>query len=295
MDIGTQRKIRAAIQADPLPGTTPRPAPQSSPPDVPFEATGTTADPRITRIAERTRAAHTARAVSPIFGGTPPARTPPRTADLFALQHRAKDFASATLGDIQRRLDIHATGAPRELCDAVAAYPWDLGERADDIRRLWYLLNQGCWCVLIGDPGTGKTETATRMLWYWAMRQGPATARYVRAIDLLDRLKRECYQEGDSRDEALARWIRMPLLVIDEVDKAPMTADTRQWYEVMLGHRFDTRPRHPTLFISNDTTATFRSAWDAHMRDRIMARPDERADFGGAVFEWKGDSHRRAT
>lgn len=108
---------------------------------------------------------------------------------------------------------------------------------------------------MLGDPfgwfmvwgGTGSAKTLFLHALTAGFCRAGTEARYYHAADLADGLYRDI--EGDSANHELYR--RIPVLVIDELDKFRLTDWSRKQLQALLDDRYRNMRTHMTLFAAN--------------------------------------------
>ena len=109
------------------------------------------------------------------------------------------------------------------------------------------------WVFLYGGFGVGKTFIQ-KIAVAEVIRSGKEAA-YVRMAEILDHL-RESFQEGiqESENERLDYWSKIPVLAIDEFDRARNTEYMNERRFVLMDRRYEgaTRENSITILSSNE-------------------------------------------
>lgn len=104
------------------------------------------------------------------------------------------------------------------------------------------------WVFLYGGFGVGKTFIQ-KIAVAEVIRSGKDAA-YVRMAEILDHL-RESFQEGiqESENERLAYWSKLPILAIDEFDRARNTEYMNERRFVLMDRRYEGAARENSITI----------------------------------------------
>lgn len=140
---------------------------------------------------------------------------------------------------------------------------------------------------LIGDRGPGKTQIAT---WIGSERltMGQSCGFYRKALDLWQEIRATWRDaSAQSENEVLAKYRKIPFLVIDEAQERGDTENDRQWCDRMFTHLLDHRYdlMLPTLLAGNLTFEKYDEVIPASVRSRV-------SEAGGVkVCDWASYRH----
>lgn len=112
--------------------------------------------------------------------------------------------------------------------------------------------NGSGWLTIHGSYGVGKTSLLFAAV-NAAVKSG-IQAHYTTAANLLADIRRR-FSDGDKQsasvEDAIANWIEMPLLAVDEVDRVSLTQWTSETIFRILDARYQSADRRATLLVSN--------------------------------------------
>lgn len=126
---------------------------------------------------------------------------------------------------------------------------------------------EGSVIVLIGPPGTGKTQMAIE-----AMRQAiwlmpKPSARYCEAIDIFMKFRSAFAQRGSDERSVLESFTRPKLLIVDDIHRRNNTTYEDTMIEVLINKRYGAM--RSTLLISNETQEQFQASYAGPIISRI--------------------------
>jgi len=149
------------------------------------------------------------------------------------------------------------------------------------VHELCLVVFNGGLAMLIGPPGTGKTQMAAGLIKFWVMR-GYGSAQYVRAIDLLAQVRNEYGDDGPKQGTALKQMAGQGLLVIDEMSATKTSAHAFETLQALLDKRYGLKM--PTVLISNDEPAEAYERLGAPVMSRLMET--------GGIIVFGGEDYR---
>ena len=163
--------------------------------------------------------------------------------------------------------------------------PWEVTDPGADflskLQKSIEIVEAGGIGLFVGTHGTGKTrllaETAREFL-------GRKRSRYLKTSKLI-RLIRATYNRKSEKteDDLVEELTRVPILMIDEIDKRSETPNENALLFSVIDDRFDLGK--PTLIAGNIATKDLPKRIDPALLDRA------KVDGGLVIFE--GDSFRR--
>lgn len=163
--------------------------------------------------------------------------------------------------------------------------PWDVEDPGEDFRsklaRSIAIAEAGGIGLLVGSHGTGKTrllaETARALL-------GRKRSRYLKTSKLI-RLIRATYNRNSTKteDDLVEELTRVPVLMVDEIDKRSETPNENALLFSVIDDRFDLK--RPTLIAGNIAANDLSNRIDPALLDR--------AKVGGGLILFEGESFRR--
>jgi DNA replication protein DnaC len=151
------------------------------------------------------------------------------------------------------------------------------------------VVNQGGMACVLGQRGTGKTQLATELARaFIAGRAGKDEDNpvlYVRAMELFAAL-RGAFRKGSDQTEmdVLAKFRKVPLLVIDEIQERGETEFEDRTLVLLLDQRYG--DMRPTLILSNLARAELAASLGKSVVSRIQEV--------GTVIECNWKSYRTA-
>lgn len=154
----------------------------------------------------------------------------------------------------------------------------------DSVEKAVRACEQGGMLALVGNRGTGKTqvavEVAARM-----MDQRNASARYVKARMLGMHLRETFDDPRTSERQALQKWVRPHLLVIDDCHELSEQKEyDRSILTLLADLRYD--QCRPTMLLANVAPENTGRLFGASITDRL--------NDGGGVIAFTGKSLRGA-
>lgn len=169
----------------------------------------------------------------------------------------------------------------------ILALPTMHGPGLDAARTMLPWLTCDGLMFLIGDRGPGKTQIAT---WIGSERLtlGQSCGYYRKALDLWQEIRATWRDaSAQSENEVLAKYRKVPFLVIDEAQERGDTENDRQWCDRMFTHLLDHRYdlMLPTLLCGNLTVEKYEEVIPASVRSRV-------SEAGGVKFcDWPSYRH----
>lgn len=219
-----------------------------------------------------------------------------RASERAFLESRAAQRARAveiaqSLSDIGERFaertfatfDVQARNIEKGGPEALAA----AREVADEPAR------RGLW--LFSPPGLGKSHLAAAIVNEVTSRGVPAA--FTTALRLLDRLRDTYTDRGHVRAgelDVIQRLIDVPVLVVDDIDKARFTGWASERMYAVVNGRYEKMRR--IIVTSNLTPATLVLRWREQGIDEVIgdAIADRLRPMCGTFRELAGMSYRRA-
>ena len=155
--------------------------------------------------------------------------------------------------------------------DEIAGLKWKALKNTPHVKPLKdavdKLLSRGYgWLFVWGAPGL--TKTVALKIAVLSMLQNKEAAAYVRMADILENLRSVYAEGGDGNAEAkLAYWQKIPLLAIDEFDRARDTEFAQEKRFALMDDRYVTaiRQKSMTILAANQDPQEF----DNYLADRI--------------------------
>jgi len=142
----------------------------------------------------------------------------------------------------------------------------------------------GGLCVLLGDRGTGKTQSAVCAIGYCCRKIG-YNAMYAKAFDVFLSIRSGSSKSNDTTEQgAVKEYLKPHLLVIDAYEVRGNTEFENRTLNHIIDKRYDSMK--PTILISNEKPENFIASVGESFVDRM-------ADSGGIII-FKGDSKRGA-
>lgn len=130
--------------------------------------------------------------------------------------------------------------------------------------RVLRVIDHGGFVAIIGDRGTGKTQAAVEAVKHTVKKL--KSALYAQAQEIIEQI--HATYSGQTREQnAIDRFIRPHLLVVDEQQERRHTDDENRLLTYLLDRRYGAM--RPTIILSNATEATFREQVGASVWDRI--------------------------
>lgn len=130
--------------------------------------------------------------------------------------------------------------------------------------RMAEKLGTGCVLAIVGPRGTGKTQLGCHL----SRRVAEAGRRpvYVTALGFFLEVK-EAYSAKTSERDAIEKFIRPSLLIVDEVQERNQS----EWGDTLLTHLVDRRygDMKDTILLGNQTPMEFVRHVGPSIRDRI--------------------------
>lgn len=140
-------------------------------------------------------------------------------------------------------------------------------------------IGSGFLAAFVGPCGTGKSQLAVNLAKY-AMHHGK-TALHVEAMELCEQVK-DTFNGDESAKQAIFRFTRPSLLIIDEVNRGLSQFDTRLIQRI-ISRRYDSM--RDTILVSNETPEEFSTL----VGDRVISRIND----SGQVHAFTWPSFRR--
>jgi DNA replication protein DnaC len=137
------------------------------------------------------------------------------------------------------------------------------------------VVNQGGMACVLGQRGTGKTQLATELARAFIVgrncerRDEDTPVLYVRAMELFGAL-RGAFRKGSDQTEmdAMARFRKVPLLIIDEIQERGETEFEDRMLVLLLDQRYG--DMKPTLILSNLARAELAASLGKSVVSRIQ-------------------------
>jgi DNA replication protein DnaC len=129
-----------------------------------------------------------------------------------------------------------------------------------------HVIGRGGIAVLLGDRGTGKTQLAVEQIRYRAA-QCMQHCKYLRASQLFIDLRKAYKNNHLTEDEAIAKYVRPHLLVIDEAQDRRHNEYEYTHLNLLIDLRYG--DEKPTIMVANATEASFREQVGEDIWDRI--------------------------
>lgn len=152
----------------------------------------------------------------------------------MAAQQRASRWAEAK-GSLPAR---HVAELARGL-----EWPEKAAPKAMAVRQR--IVERGCACLL-GPSGTGKTQMATEAARAFVESGGGGVAFFGLFL-LLQTIKASAYD--DHEKSPLDRFVRVGLLIIDEIHEQRMSNDDALWFTTLFNARYEAM--RPIILIGN--------------------------------------------
>jgi DNA replication protein DnaC len=137
--------------------------------------------------------------------------------------------------------------------------------------------------LLVGDPGTGKTQLACEFGEAWINRLC-RSARYVTGKGMVSEIQAAYGCEGKSEESEIDRFVQYDLLILDEIDAIPDKDNAKLLLTEVVNRRYS--HHKPLIAISNQRLAEL----GRFVGDRVLDRLHEHAY--PCAFDWP--SFRRA-
>jgi DNA replication protein DnaC len=145
---------------------------------------------------------------------------------------------------------------------------------------------QSGWLTLHGDFGTGKTSMLFAACNATIKAGNPAY--YITAANLLADIRRR-FSDGNKMstavEDAIANWIGLPFLCIDEIDRVSITQWTQETLFRILDARYQAAASRATLLVTNTNPDTIGKEF-AYLASRMHA---------GKIVKIAGADMRKAT
>jgi DNA replication protein DnaC len=145
---------------------------------------------------------------------------------------------------------------------------------------------QSGWLTLHGDFGTGKTSLLFAAC--NATIKAGNLAYYTTAANLLADIRRR-FSDGNKMstavEDAIANWIGMPFLCIDEIDRVSITQWTQETLFRILDARYQAAASRATLLVTNTNPDTIGKEF-AYLASRMHA---------GKIMQIQGADMRKVT
>lgn len=197
----------------------------------------------------------------------------PSTVSMEEVEAKQERYRRQELWDAAKIPRRHREHLQREpvWAEGVAEQAWDV------------VTNTRGTLALIGPRGTGKTQLAVWLAWYWVHNIG-GSAWYTRADEAFETMRREF--DGDTaQGTAMRKLCRSGLLIVDEMqDRKHDSQYERQQMNRLLDKRYG--ELYPTILIGNERPEEFAE----NVGPSIVSRIQE----GGAVIVMDGPSFRKA-
>jgi DNA replication protein DnaC len=146
-----------------------------------------------------------------------------------------------------------------------------------------FAAGEGGGLVLWGETGTGKSHLAVGLLRH--CQAAGRSARYIRAVDLMNRLRQASGFSASAEDRQLIdRLADVGVLVVDDVGKSSGTDFERAAMFNLLDRRWG--ERRPTVITSNETAESLRDLLTPAGFDRVT-------EAGANVLHLQWGSYRR--
>lgn len=183
------------------------------------------------------------------------------------------------------------SGLPLRHREAPFAQLDQSGPWRTTLSSAWRIVEQGGTACLLGQRGTGKTQLACELARAFIAKRVDAgkdedvPVLYVRAMELFAAL-RGAYRKGSDQTEmdVLARFRKVPLLIIDEIQERGETDFEDRTLVLLLDQRYG--DMRPTLILSNLARAELAASLGKSVVSRIQEV--------GTVIECNWQSYRTA-